>query len=150
MSTSHILKRNQAPLPRGPLLGGEVGTHNNNELRHSFLTYFPPLVYSQTSCKNTRVPLYSVLQENAPRTLHLLQLLSQPRAKWFERKIQLDDQSRFCGLQLEGSDIPPGGLRQQMIGNNPLQFGQIIEAPGIIIHSTEHEVSSGVGSNSSL
>ena len=195
--------------------------------------------------------LASILQENAPRTLHLLQLLSQPRAKWFERKAQymaryalitsilcftrnghtatnlptilglhlfargtkareinllqrfgvtvgygqvhstleklsseaaeaisreareesiftaydnfeqsenvksqrLDDPSLFhsvtSGLQLEGSDIPPGGLRQSMLGNNPLSFKQTIGAPGNIVDSTEQEVSSSVSSVSS-
>ena len=192
--------------------------------------------------------LASILEENAPRTLHLLRLLSQPRTMWFERKTQhiaryalitsilcytrnghtatnlpttlglhffnqgtkaseinllqrlgvtvsygqvhstleklsadgaeaiireahskfiftaydnfeqtenvksqrLDDQSQFhsvtSGLQLEGSDIPPGGLRQSMLGNKPLRFKQIIEAPGNITDSTEQEV----GSSTSL
>jgi hypothetical protein len=37
LSPSTLLFRGGAgaPLPRGPLLGGEVGTHDNNELRHS-------------------------------------------------------------------------------------------------------------------
>ena len=192
--------------------------------------------------------LASILEENAPRTLHLLRLLSQPRAKWFERKTQymaryvlitsilcytrnghtatnlpttlglhfftqgtkareinllqrlgvtvgyaqvhltleklsldgaetvtreahdkfiftaydnfeqsenvksqrLNDQSHFhsvtSGLQLEGVDIPPGGLHQSMLGNKPLRFQQIIGAPGNITDSTEQEV----GSSASL